>query len=431
VVDSVAKMNSELAKALSKEEESRVDSIVFGVIALIVLFNVHLLWITKDKILEGYGDFASFYASALIVRDGRGRELYNYETQREIQSPLFSRVEIREDALPYVHLAYETLVYIPLTFFTYSKAAVLWVLINLVMIGLISLYVPFYLPRPRISFRVFLLLCLLASFPVLVTLIQGQDSIILLFLYSFAYIFLKRGKPAVAGAVLALGLFKFQLVLPFVGIFLLEREWRFIKGFVAASTVPIITSLYIAGMEGTLQYVRFLVRFSQSPLGQFEIEPWKMPNLRGILYAGLSVVASPKFSFIATIIGSITVVIWAIRASRSEPLEVRFSLALLVSLAVSHYLFVYDLAIVVLPVFIMVDKMALITTRRLGLNQATFLILCVLLLMSPSHLAMIYYGVVPSLMALPVLGLILLTGKHHSPPVVPPQLVPLATDDQP
>jgi hypothetical protein len=250
-----------------------------------------------------------------------------------------------------------------------------------------------------------------ASFPVLVTLIQGQDCIVLLFLYSLAFVCLKNGKPALGGCILAFGLFKFQLVLPFVGIFLLERQWKFISGFLAASVVPIATSLYIAGLDGTIEYVRFLLHFSQSPSGQFEIAPSKMPNLRGILYAVLSGLLSDKFLLIGTVIGSIALVVWAAWISRSVPLEVRFAIATLVSLAVSHYIFVYDLAIAVLPLFIMVDKLALITNRRLRLYDASFFILCALLLMSPSHLAMIHYGIPPSLMGLPILGLIPLTAK--------------------
>jgi len=424
-------MTPEQQPALVTETKSNRHPILFTLLVLIVLFNVKLLWITRDNILEGYGDFASFYASALIVREGRGNELYNYNTQREIQRPLFPTVETREDALPYVHMAYETLIYVPLTFLSYSKAVGLWMFINLFMLAMVSACLPLNPPFQKKTLRISLLLSMLASFPVLVTLIQGQDCIILLLLYSLAFICLKKDRPALAGGILAFGLFKFQLVLPFVGIFLLERQWKFISGFVAASIVPIISSLYIAGTGGTLEYLRFLLRFSQSPLGQFEIEPSKMPNIRGILYTVLSGLLSHRFLFIATVIGSIAIVVWAIRTSRSAPLEVRFALAMLVSLAVSYYLMVYDLALAVLPLFIMINQMSSITSHRSRFFQSTFVILCALLLMSPSHLAILSYGIAPSLMALPLLGLIFLTGKQHSIPFAPTKMAPIAIDTQP
>jgi hypothetical protein len=115
---------------------------------------------------------------------------------------------------------------------------------------------------------------------------------------------------------------------------------------------------------------------------------------------------------IATVICSIALVAWSIRASLSAPLEIRFALAMLVSLSLSYYLMVYDLALAVLPLFILINQMSSLTIRRSRFYQAAFAVLCALLLMSPSHLAVLYYGIAPSLMVLPLLGLILLTGKQ-------------------
>ena len=406
-------MTAEPQPVLISAKESRISPILFALLLFVVVFNVKLLWIAKENILEGYGDFASFYASGLIVKEGRGNELYNYDTQREIQRPLFSTVETREDALPYVHLAYETLMYVPLTFVSYPTAIGLWIFINLLIICLVAFYLPFHSSRPPITVGLFLLLTLLASFPVLVTLIQGQDCIILLLLYSATFIFLSKGKPALAGCLLALGLFKFQLVLPFVGIFLLWRQWRFVWGFAAASIVPIVISIYIAGSHGTSDYIRFLFQFSQSPSGQFEIEPSKMPNLRGILYTAFSGLLSAKLLFSVTVIASIALVVWAVRTSRSAPLEIRFALAMLVTLSVSPYLFVYDHAIAGLPLFIVVERLASMKNRRASFYRTAYVIFSALFLMSPSHLVMISYGFAPSLVGLPLIVLTLLTGMLH------------------
>src|SRR6185503_3160846 len=280
---------------------------------------------------------------------------YNYDTQREVQRPLFPGVETREDALPWVHPAFETLIYVPLTFLSYSKAIATWILINVFILVLLSGWLPSYLPSRKMLARILLLLSILATFPVLVTLIQGQDCILLLLLYALAFICLKKDRPALAGCILAFGLFKFQLVMPFAAILLLQRQWKFISGFAVASIVPIVGSVVIAGSSGTMEYLRFLLRFSQSPLDQFEIEPSKMPNIRGILYSVTGGALSNKYLFIATIIGSIVLIAWAIKATRSSTLEVRFAIAMLVSLSASYYLFVYDLTLAVLPLFLVIS----------------------------------------------------------------------------
>jgi glycosyl transferase family 87 len=414
--------------AAVREKQSSVHPILITILVLIVLFNLKLFSITQNQILEGYGDFASFYASGLIVRAGRGSELYNYDTQREVQRPLFPGVETREDALPWVHPAFETLIYVPLTFLSYSKAIATWILINVFILVLLSAWLPSYLPSRKMLARILLLLSILASFPVLVTLIQGQDCILLLLLYSLAFICLKKDRPALAGCILAFGLFKFQLVLPFAAIFLLQRQWKFISGFAVASIVPIVGSVVIAGSSGTMEYLRFLLRFSQSPLDQFEIEPSKMPNIRGILYSVTGGSLSNKYLFIATIISSIVLIAWAIKATRSSTLEVRFAIALLVSLSASYYLFVYDLTLAVLPLFLVISQRSSTMDRRSRLYQGIFLVLCALLLMSPSHLVMLSYGIAPSLMAVPLLGLIFLAARQQSVAVQSGEIAPLVTD---
>jgi len=414
--------------AAVREKQSSVHPILITILVLIVLFNLKLFSITQNQILEGYGDFASFYASGLIVRAGRGSELYNYDTQREVQRPLFPGVETREDALPWVHPAFETLIYVPLTFLSYSKAIATWILINVFILVLLSGWLPSYLPSRKMLARILLLLSILATFPVLVTLIQGQDCILLLLLYALAFICLKKDRPALAGCILAFGLFKFQLVLPFAAIFLLQRQWKFISGFAVASIVPIVGSVVIAGSSGTMEYLRFLLRFSQSPLDQFEIEPSKMPNIRGILYSVTGGALSNKYLFIATIIGSIVLIAWAIKATRSSTLEVRFAIAMLVSLSASYYLFVYDLTLAVLPLFLVISQRSSTMDRRSRLYQGIFLVLCAVLLMSPSHLVMLSYGIAPSLMAVPLLGLIFLAARQQSSAVQSGEIAPLVID---
>jgi len=46
---------------------------------------------------------------------------------------------------------------------------------------------------------------------------------------------LKNGRDFRAGAILGLGLFKFQFIVPFALIFLLRRRWKFMRGFVATA----------------------------------------------------------------------------------------------------------------------------------------------------------------------------------------------------
>ena len=64
----------------------------------------------------------------------------------------------------------------------------------------------------------------LAFFPIFFALLQGQDAILLLFLYGLAFVSWKQKRLVSAGAWLACGMFKFHLVLPFLLLILIQEK---------------------------------------------------------------------------------------------------------------------------------------------------------------------------------------------------------------
>ena len=114
--------------------------------------------------------------------------------------------------------------FVPLASLPYVTAYLVWAIFN------IALIVGFWiLLRPRLPNLNNLspalpLLAMFAFFPVIMALLQGQDSILLLFLYGLAFSALATGRAFVAGVFLALALFKFQLVLPFVLVLLAQTS---------------------------------------------------------------------------------------------------------------------------------------------------------------------------------------------------------------
>jgi hypothetical protein len=401
---------------------STASLLVFAFLSLAALSNLYLLWVVKDKILAGYGDFAHFYASSLLVREGRGSKLYDYGEQREVQRALFSQVDTRPEPLVFNHLAYETLIYLPFTYFSYPVAVSLWTLINLFILIAISLYLPRRLYDAHAALRTPWILPMLAFFPTLGALIQGQDSVLLLLLYTFAFILLRSDKPVLAGCVLAMGLFKFHLILPFILIFLLRRQWRFVYGFAAACPIPLLLSVCVTGWRGAGDYIRFLVLSNQSLSSiegqqQFGVYPANMPNVRGLVYTAFNGSLTYKPLLSITLICSAIVILWAVKAARGAPVEMLFALALMVTLLVSYHMFPYDLTPAILPAFLLFNQIVRVSRQRFGFHGLAFAISCALLLMSPLHLAILHYGIAGSVTALPVLVLALLMGsaRYHSP----------------
>ena len=58
-------------------------------------------------------DFRTQYTAGYMVRTGHAQELFNYEITREMQN---EKVSQSDKALPFIHLAYEAILYVPSRF---------------------------------------------------------------------------------------------------------------------------------------------------------------------------------------------------------------------------------------------------------------------------------------------------------------------------
>src|ERR1700740_1088858 len=93
--------------------------------------------------LSGRADFRAFYPAGYIVRTGHRAQLYDYEQNRAFQNQV---VTPADGALLFNHLAYESLLYAPLSIFRYRTAYALFFGINLAV-----LVASFWLLRRHLS----------------------------------------------------------------------------------------------------------------------------------------------------------------------------------------------------------------------------------------------------------------------------------------
>src|SRR5207247_2793657 len=107
--------------------------------------------------------------------------------------------------------------------------------ISFLFFNVALLWVSFRLLRPRLAALAgvwpWLPGAIFISFlPISAALMQGQDSIVLLTLLAGASVLLDQKRDLPAGALVALGLAKFQICLPIALLFLAWRRWRFCLG---------------------------------------------------------------------------------------------------------------------------------------------------------------------------------------------------------
>lgn len=326
------------------------------IVVLLLVFPIALQ--LEEIARRGEIDFLAFYTAGQIVACGEGEQLYDFETQARLQKELVGRPY----PLPFYHPPFEALLFVPLAWLPYPAAYVAWAAANLAILWLLALWLaPYFRPLPP-PWRFALLLC--AAVPIGLTMLQGQDVLLLLLLVTLSFAALKEGSDFRAGCWLALGQFKFQLVWPLALLFAARRNTRFLAGFAATSVVLLIVSGLVVGVDGVWNYPRVLWELNQaleSRLQQDEraIYPADMPNLRGLLWAvagnalpagGFPVlVALLSFGLLAWVFRQ-----WGEAASReAPPLELRFSLALVVTLLVSYHAHLHDLSLLVLPALLL------------------------------------------------------------------------------
>jgi glycosyl transferase family 87 len=385
---------------------------LFGFFGFLILFHALLFWTVRDRVLAGYGDFASFYAAGWLTKNGEGRAIYSEEAQARVQAVLFSRVTIRQSPLLYAHPAFEVLLFLPLAYLAYPVAYSVWALLSLGLLLWVPRILEPNLPGLKTLYRPLPYGASLAFFPAFLALVQGQDSILLLFLFALVYMSLKRGEEFRSGMLLGLGLFKFQVVLPFLAPFLLRRRWKVLAGFGSVLILLVAASTLVTGLDGLGSYVRLLLGFKwkttpgnvQAPTGVLSSP---MPNLRGALYALLGGSLPENVIRIIVVVASLGLLWWAARQwplNRGEALatfDLGFSLNLAVALVVSYYLFLHDLSPLAIAIALVANHLVSGSEGKRALRVTLISLLCIfyftpayLLLMGHDRLHWVFWPLV-------------------------------------
>jgi hypothetical protein len=336
-------------------DRSSLRPILVTFLTATITLHAWLFFSLRQEIVTGYPDFTIFYTAGKIILQGQGRELYDLDTQFAIQREFASEVKQRDNPLPFNHPPFEALLFAPLARLPYVAAYVVWGVFNLVLI--LGFWI---LLRPRLpSLHAFLpglpLLAMFAFFPVVIALLQGQDSILLLFLYGLAFSAWATGRAFIVGLCLGLALFKFQLVLPFVLVLLVRRQWRVIAGFVITSFVLLLVSAAVVGWNGVMAYPEFVLRLSRSG-AQAGIYPRDMPNLRGLVAGTLHLAGLPAtLPIIVLSIALLALVALWWRAQSGGRFVLGFSLCLTVTIIASYHLLVHDLSLLILPILLLAE----------------------------------------------------------------------------
>jgi len=316
-------------------------------------------------------DFRQLYAAGYQVRTDPSN-LFDYEHQKTVQDRLVSKAD---GLLPFIRPAYEALLFAPLSYLPYRAAYFSFLCVNLLLLLICFLVCrnelshpgTFAQPKPGLQIFIF--------YPVMVAILQGQDSILLLLGFCLAYRCLKAGRTTLAGILLGLMMFKFQITIPLAALLLFRYASRaFFSGLVAGTGLVGLLSIATVGWNIVASFTRVVKLTASATLvpnspALFGVVPLAMPNLKGLI-SGITLNRLPgPVIFAVTMVLSLAIAIGIIRKLRATKpsLGVSFSMALTGALLLSYYLHLQDFSVLLLPLGLVAAE------KNLNLARAAWL----------------------------------------------------------
>lgn len=300
-------------------------------------------------------DLANRLTAARLVLSGRASRLYDLAIQRTelaiMLPPPHSTGNVPPHPYfePFVAPPLDVILYAPLAGLPYIVAAAIWLGLTLLMLGIVArLLWPLVPGVHRDGFALWGILFGL-SMPVFALLNNGQDTALSLLLLVVGFRLLRSRHDASAGAVLALGLFKPQIVALVPLYFLARRNWAALGGWMVTAAMLIVLSVAIVGVGGALAYARLLA--SGQMAGIVTELGWQMatiPSMLRLLWPGIGAI-------VVILVDGLVLGLYLHRVGRLDRDEA-FALTIVVTVLLTPYLFLYDFGILLLPVAILLAR---------------------------------------------------------------------------
>jgi hypothetical protein len=347
-------------------------------------------------------DFSEFYAAGQMVRQGLGSSLYDLRVQAEFQ------LKVAPVHAFYLRPPFEALLFVPFTFLSYRAAYTAWLLFSLAVLAGVARLIQGntnvldamlqYTRGIPVDFGLLLIVFLTFS-PIMDCLLIGQDSVLMLMIYTLVFLALKRGRELEAGALLACGLFKFHIVLPFAIIFALRRRWSFLGGFAGIALLLITASVLVSGPGVLASYPAMFLNSQYRMLMGFQ--PEYAANIRGLVY--LITGDRIPVAISGTVVAALSAfLLWVTaRNWKDSEFELCFSAAVIATLLTGYHSFVYDLSLLLLPIAIVCGELA---KRKILLSNLTLNSTLVVLFVPPLHHLLIVHHIY-ALMCVPAVVL--------------------------
>jgi len=299
----------------------------------VVVLAFSMVWISMGSLITPGAkkhDFLNLYTGASLALDGNFAVLHDVDVQLQRERQF---VPSTDALVPFVRPSFYALLLAPLALIPYAVAFWVWIALQSALLLACWAWGFRRFGANALVFAAF-------SLPGPLGIASGQDCVILLAIFVIAFELMDRGKPMASGAVLALMLIKFHLILLWPVALLLQRRWKMLVGFCAAAAAEACLSLALGGMEGARTYVALL---RNKNLDHLSPSKELMISFSG-LTENLSI--DSPVATAAIILAILLVFAFAVHKA---PLWKMFAVTAIASLLVAPHVYGYDATLLLLP----------------------------------------------------------------------------------
>ncbi len=308
------------------------------------------------------GDYAAYYMAGQILNSDPSRLYDLAEQERRYHEIVPAASDNR--LLVYPSAPFLAVLYRPLALLPFAWSYLLWLVIG-TMLGVAGLALLWKsCGEPLGGDRATAMLAAFSFAPFLIEgWAGGQTSAMVLFAVSLAIYFQQRQRPVGAGVVLAFLAFKPTLLLLLGPMLVVTKSFRVLLGLLIGGLGVLFVSIWAVGVEGCLQYARFLTKYAAVRNAAPEsLKPWKYVDLRAAIYPVFYHPQPWAMVLVAALFLSGAMVLW-ITWRRSTDWRIAWASALAWTPVLSPHIAIYDTTLLIPAVFLAVSSCGL--ARRL------------------------------------------------------------------
>lgn len=327
---------------------------------LVVVFLVR--WIAESPTEIGQSDFVPLQVAGVIARGGQAGQLYDPVLQAHAYAAVTQGRH--PGTLFYIHAPLAAVLMEPFSLAGLDAAFRLWGLAQLACL-IVATVIAAWSAQARPQHRTLTAIAAgvgLAVPSTMLMLLEGQDVGLPALLLACAYAAMRRRRPAVAGALLAVAALLGKPHL-FLGIAVWVLFWgdrRLIAGAIAGTAAAMLASLAAVGTAGVAGFVSALV----SGRSDFPNAQESVAGLFSAWTGGGSVATA--LAVMATVVALVAVAVTARRGGAGRmSLESSMAVAVVLSLVCAPHLYPHDLALLA-PVFAWMTVAAVTGDRHRG-----------------------------------------------------------------